>query len=191
MSDRTVLDGKRIVLGVTGSVAAYKGIEIASLLTKAGAEAPTVLTDAAQQFVRPLAFEAITHAPVYTGMFVDHTFEPRHIALAEGADLLLVAPATAQTLARLALGLADDLLASIALATEAPLLVAPAMNDRMWAHPATQTNAATLRERGVRFVGPAEGRLASGKRGLGRLSPPEAIVDAAAQLLRETPDAIV
>jgi phosphopantothenoylcysteine decarboxylase/phosphopantothenate--cysteine ligase len=191
MPDHAVLDGKRVVLGVTGSIAACKAVELAGLLVKAGATVPTVLTEAAQEFVRPLLFEAITRAPVYTGLFADHTYEPRHIGLAEGADLLLIAPATAQTLARMALGLADDLLASVALATEAPILVAPAMNDRMWAHPATQANAETLRERGVRFVGPEEGRLASGKVGVGRMSAPAAICDAAAAVLKEAPDAIV
>ncbi len=173
-----------VLLGVTGGVAAYKAAEIASRLVKAGAEVDVVMTDAAQRFVTPLTFESLTHRPVHTGLWAARVVEPNHVSLAERADLLLVAPATADAMAKFALGLADDLLSCVALATRAPILLAPAMNDNMWAHPATQAHAETLSARGVRTVGPVPGRLASGKEGApGRMAEPEAIVAAAAEIL--------
>lgn len=176
---------KTIILGVTGSIAAYKAVSIASELTKAGFRVPVIMTDAAQRFVQPLSFEAITHQPVYTGLWQEHMVEPRHIGLAEQADLLLIAPCTANMLAKLAHGFADDLLSCTALATRAPIMLAPAMNDHMYAHEATQQNRATLHNRGVLFVGPDGGRLASGKMGTGRMSQPESICTAATHLLEE------
>jgi phosphopantothenoylcysteine decarboxylase/phosphopantothenate--cysteine ligase len=184
-----VLKDKRIILGVTGGVAAYKAAYLASRLTQAGALVDVVMTEAATRFIAPLTFQSVTRRAVYTDMFElaagDSPDEVRipHIALAKSADLLLVAPATGNTLAKLAHGLADNLLTAIALATLAPSLVAPAMESDMWAHPATQANVATLRERGVTFVGPAAGHLASGAQGLGRMSEPEEILEMARAVL--------
>lgn len=175
---RDPLEGRRIVLGVSGSIAAYKALAVASSLVQAGAEVDAVLTRAAGELVRPLAFRALTHRPA-----TDDLWDPEgalamdHVALAQGASALLVAPATADVLARLALGLADDALTATALATRAPLVLAPAMEPRMWSHPATQGHVATLRARGAAFVGPVEGRMASGATGLGRMAEPEAVVD--------------
>ncbi len=173
-----VLRGRRIVLGITGSIAAYKGLGVASALVQSGALVDGLLTRAAGELIRPLALQALTHRPVThdlwsptAGMAMDH------IALARDADALLVAPATADTLARLALGRADDALATTALACRAPLLLAPAMEPLMWSHPATQENVATLLRRGATVIGPAEGRLASGKVGRGRMAPPDEIVN--------------
>jgi phosphopantothenoylcysteine decarboxylase/phosphopantothenate--cysteine ligase len=184
-----VLNNKRILLGVTGGVAAYKAAFLASRLTQAGATVDVVTTEAATRFVAPLTFQAITRRAVYTDMFEltvgqnpDEVQIP-HISLAKSADLLLIAPATGNTLAKLAQGLADNLLTAIALATPAPSLIAPAMESDMWAHPATQANVATLKERGASFVGPAAGHLASGAEGLGRMSEPEEILEMARVVL--------
>ncbi|MFH0910423.1 MAG: flavoprotein [Planctomycetota bacterium] len=185
MTSDSVLSGRRIVLAVTGSVAAYKAVELAGLLTRAGAVVPVILTRSAQEFLRPLSFEAITRQPVYTGLFEDHAVEPRHVALAEAAEAVAVAPATAQCLAKLALGLADDLLSCVALATRAPILLAPAMNEGMFTHPATQANLAMLRSRGVLVVGPEEGRLANGHVGIGRMAEPEAVFRAVRALFQQ------
>jgi phosphopantothenoylcysteine synthetase/decarboxylase len=163
---------KRIVLGVTGSIAAYRAADLASLLTKEGHELDVVLTDEALRFITALTFEALTRRPVYTrdndGM---RDGQPAHISLADRADLVVVAPATAHLLAQMAHGLAPDLLTSLLLATPAPVLVAPAMNGKMWHHPATQENVLLLRKRGVEFLGPEAGLLACGYEGLGRLWP--------------------
>jgi len=170
--------GRRIVLGVTGSIAAYKALSVASRLTQAGAVVDVILTAAAAEIVRPLAFQALTHRPVITSLW-DPTgpLGMDHIALAHAADVLVVAPATADVIARLALGLADDALTTTALATRAPLVIAPAMEPDMWSHPATQGHIATLLGRGATLVGPLDGRMASGKDGLGRLAEPDEIVD--------------
>jgi phosphopantothenoylcysteine decarboxylase len=172
---------KRIVLGVTGSIAAYRAAELASTLTKEGVEVDVVLTDEAQRFITPLTFHALTHREVFTrendGM---HAGQPTHIALADHADLVVIAPATAHLIAQLAHGLAPDLLTSLLLATPAPVLIAPAMNGKMWHHPATQDNVILLRKRGVSFIGPEAGLLACGYEGLGRLWP---VVDIASEIL--------
>jgi phosphopantothenoylcysteine decarboxylase/phosphopantothenate--cysteine ligase len=179
-----VLHNKRIILGVTGGIAAYKAAAVCSQLVQGGALVDVVMTAAAQKFITPLTFQALTHRPVYTDMFDIPAGENiPHIALADAADLLLIAPATAHTLGKLANGLADDLLAAIALATPAPLLLAPAMETDMWRHPATQANLDKLRAWGATIVGPAEGRLASGAMGLGRMVEPEEIVSAARVVL--------
>jgi phosphopantothenoylcysteine synthetase/decarboxylase len=163
---------KRIVLGVTGSIAAYRAADLASQLTKEGHEIDVVLTDEALRFITPLTFQALTRREVYTrendGM---RDGQPAHISLADRADLVVVAPATAHLLAQMAHGLAPDLLTSLLLATPAPVLVAPAMNGKMWNHPATQENVILLRKRGVNFVGPEAGLLACGYEGIGRLWP--------------------
>lgn len=179
------LDGKRIVLGVTGGIAAYKAATIASLLVQAGAQVDVVMTEAARQFIQPLTFSAITHTAVHTSAFSPWTGElAGHVGLAANADLVLVAPATAATIARLALGLSDDLIGLIALSTDAPLIVAPAMEDRMLHHPATREHLATLARRGATIVGPDRGRLASGATGEGRMAAPEEIAAAAAVVLQ-------
>ncbi len=173
------LAGMSIVLGVTGSIAAVKAIDLTSRLVRAKAVVDVVMTRSAAEFIRPIAFQAITHRPISADLW--KPADPSgmdHIQLSREADLMLVAPATADTIARLALGRADDALTTTALALNAPLVVAPAMEPEMWSHPATQANVATLHSRGVYFVGPVEGRLASGKMGLGRMEEPQAIVDA-------------
>ena len=171
------LQNRRIVLGVTGSIAAYKAADLASKLAQAGAQVDTILTHAATQFVTPLTFQSVTGRRAYTD---DELWGSEahvlHVGLAHGADLLLVAPATANTLAKLAHGQADDLLSVTALAATCPLMLAPAMDAGMFAHPATQANLATLVERGATVVGPEEGHLASGLTGPGRLSDPATIL---------------
>ncbi len=174
----TLLKDKHIILGVTGGIAAYKAATVCSRLVQTGAVVRVVMTGAAQKFIAPLTFHALTHRPVYTDMFDIPAGENiPHIALADSADLLVIAPATANTIAKLANGLADNLLTAIALATPAPILLAPAMESDMWRHPATQENVAKLRRRQVDFIGPAEGRLASGASGPGRMVEPDEIVD--------------
>jgi phosphopantothenoylcysteine decarboxylase/phosphopantothenate--cysteine ligase len=160
-----------IVLGVTGGIAAYKAADLASKLVQAGAQVDVIMTEAATRFVAPLTFQALTARPVHIDMFrlLEQT-EMAHLSLAARADLLVVAPATANTIARLAHGLADNLLCATALATRAPLLVVPAMDADMFKHPATQENLERLRQRGAVIVGPKEGRLASGKIGPGRMA---------------------
>ncbi|MFQ5576125.1 MAG: bifunctional phosphopantothenoylcysteine decarboxylase/phosphopantothenate--cysteine ligase CoaBC [Anaerolineae bacterium] len=183
------LHGRKIVLGVCGGIAAYKSAALTSKLVQQGALVNVALTGAAQKFITPLTFQALTHRRVYADIFhLPPDENIPHIALAKQADLLLIAPATANTLAKIANGLADNLLAAVALATSAPILVAPAMESDMWQHPATQTNIARLVEWGVSVVGPAEGRLASGATGRGRMVEPDAIVDAARRVLGQTGD---
>lgn len=178
------LDGKRIVLGVCGGIAAYKAADLVSKLQQAGALVDILLTEHAEEFVRPLTFAALSHRPVYT-----HLWEPtgeaaaRHIELGQRAALLLVAPATAHTIARLAHGLADDLLATVALACPAPLLLVPAMEPHMYAHPATQANLRLLAERGATILPPEVGHLASGAVGVGRFPETATILVEARRLL--------
>ncbi len=181
----SILQDKSIVLGVTGGIAAYKVVEVASRLVKSGAMVDVVMTEAATEFVGPLTFQAITHRPVVIEMFaLLQDTEIGHISLAERADLLLIAPLTANTLAKLAGGLADNMLTATALATRAPFLLAPAMNTGMWENPITQANLAHLQEaRDVTVVGPAYGRLASGAVGAGRMVEAEEIVEAARWVL--------
>ncbi len=165
-----MLEGKRIVIGVCGGIAAYKVADLVSKLRQAGALVDVVLTEDAERFVSALTFAALSQRPVYT-----HLWEPtgaaaaRHIELGREADLLLIAPATANTIARLAHGLSDDLLTTVALATTAPLLIAPAMETHMYQHSATQANLRLLAERGATIIAPESGRLASGEMGQGRL----------------------
>jgi phosphopantothenoylcysteine decarboxylase/phosphopantothenate--cysteine ligase len=178
------LTGKSIVLGVTGGIAGYKAASIASLVVQAGASVEVVMTEAAQRFVGPLTFSAITHASVHTDSFSPwHGDFTGHVGLAKNADLLVIAPATAATIAKLALGLADDLIGLIALSTTASTIVAPAMEEQMLNHPATQAHLRTLTERGVTIVEPAHGRLASGAVGEGRMASPESIVAVATDVL--------
>lgn len=176
--------GKRVLLGVSGSVAAYKAVELASRLTQRGALVDALMTPSAAKFVTPLTFRSVTGRPALTDLFdADSPEAVEHVALAQAADLLAVAPATAHMMAKLALGLADDPVSLTALATAAPLLVAPAMDAHMWEHPAVQRNAQTLRERGAVIVGPDEGRLASGLTGWGRLADADELLGRMAQTL--------
>lgn len=173
MEPITLLNDKRIVLGVTGSIAVYKAIDLASKLTQAGAMVDVIMTEAAQKFVTPLAFQAVTGRAVYTDMWASGgSALPTHIAhvgLGEGADLLVIAPITANSIAKLAHGLANDLLSVTALAARCPLVIAPAMDGGMYSHAATQANITTLVERGATLIEPDEGRFASGLIGKGRL----------------------
>lgn len=178
------LKGKVIVLGITGSIAAYKAADLASQLRQHGAEVWPVMTDAARRFVTPLTLQAVSHHPVAHDLWLEsEAASVGHVALADRADLLLVAPATANVIAQFAHGLATDFLTSLYLVCRAPVLVAPAMNGQMWLHPATQTNVATLRQRGHHFIGPEEGMLACGYEGVGRLWPVGEIIARAAHLL--------
>jgi phosphopantothenoylcysteine decarboxylase / phosphopantothenate---cysteine ligase len=174
------LPGKQIVLGVSGGIAAYKAVEIASRLVQAGAGVDVVMTDAAREFVTPLSFQAITKRDVRSSTFAGwDEAGAGHVSLAERADALLIAPATANTLAKLAHGFADDMLSVTHLAAAPrgiPIAIAPAMEPHMFQHPATQTNLGTLRARGAWIVGPEHGRLASGAAGIGRMSEPIKIV---------------
>jgi phosphopantothenoylcysteine decarboxylase/phosphopantothenate--cysteine ligase len=167
----TILDNKRIILGVTGSIACYKSVDLASKLAQAGAEIDVVMTEAAERFVSPLTFRSVTSRQVFSDMWTlaDHV---RHVRLGEEADLLLIAPATAHTIAKIAHGLADNLLSLTALTVSCPMLIAPAMDAGMYMNPATQSNVSTIRNRGVTIAGPAEGRMASGLEGLGRMLEP-------------------
>lgn len=178
---------KTILLGVTGSIAAYKAADLASRLVKSGCDVFVVMTAHAAEFVTPLTFQTLSRNAVTTGIFDEkESWHPGHIALADRADLLLVAPATANVIAKLAHGIADDALTSIALATRAPLLIAPAMNGKMWEHPATQENVAILKARGAEFIGPEEGLLACGYEGIGRLWDVADIADRAQAMLKKS-----
>ncbi len=173
------LTDRTIVLGVTGSIAVYKVVDLASKLTQAGAQVDVVMTPEAREFVAPITFQSVTGRRVYWNMWDAGSDLPEpHVALARRADLMVIAPATATTIARLALGLAEEMVSLTALATRAPMLVCPAMDSQMWEHPATQGNVETLRARGVTLVGPEEGRLASGQQGAGRLSEVDTIMGA-------------
>jgi len=181
------MSGKTVILGVTGSIAAHRAVDLASLLVKAGCVVHVVMTADAQKFVTPLPFKTLSRNPVVTDLYdVSDEWKPAHIELADAADLLLIAPATANTLAKLAHGLADDALSCIALALnrEAATLIAPAMNGKMWLHPATEANVSVLKKRGVEFLGPEKGLLSCGYEGIGRLWPVEKIAQKAGELLR-------
>jgi phosphopantothenoylcysteine decarboxylase/phosphopantothenate--cysteine ligase len=183
------MNGSRILLIVSGGIAAYKVLELIRLLRKRGAAVTSVLTAGGAQFVTPLSLQALTEAKVYTDLFsLTDESEMGHIQLSRSVDLVVVAPASANMLAKMAAGLSDDLASTLLLATDKPVLVAPAMNVRMWLHPATQANMAVLRARGVRVVGPDEGVMACNEFGPGRLAEPPAILEAIAGLLaRPTP----
>jgi len=184
-----MFEGKTIVLGVTGSIAAYKAVDLASKLVQAGIGVDVVMTDSAAKFVTPLSFRSITHRPVHTDMFAPVAdFNIEHVALAERADTVVIAPATANTIAKLATGLADDLLSCTVLATKAPLILAPAMDVGMYQNQVTQENLGKLRSRGYIIVGPAHGRLASGLEGMGRLVEVSEILAAIHQVLGRSGD---
>ena len=175
-----------VVFGVTGGIAAYKACEVLRLLQKGGCDVFVVMTKNACRFVSPLTFETLSGHPVAADTFDrPETWEVEHVALAKRADLFLIAPATANVLAKMAAGIADDMLTTTLLATAAPVLAAPAMNTGMYRHPATQSNLARLEERGVRFVSPVSGHLACGDEGEGKLASPQAIAEAALSLLSQ------
>lgn len=169
--------GKQIILGVSGSIAAYKAVELLRVLVREGAAVSVVMTEAATRFVNPLTFEVLSRQPVTSNLFAAHQ-ELLHLTLAERADLLVIAPATANVLAKCALGLADDLLSTMMLTTRCPVIIAPAMDGGMWDHPTVQAHTAVIRQRGVTVLEPEEGLLASGKVGRGRLTDQEAILSA-------------
>ena len=172
---------RRVLLCVCGGIAAYKAVELVRRLRDAGAEVQVAMTAAAQRFVDAQSFQAVSHRTVRHSLW-DAAAEAAmgHLELARWAELVIVAPATANTIAKLAHGMADDLVSTVCLASDAPLAVAPAMNHRMWLHPATQANIATLRARGVQVIGPDDGPLAEGESGPGRMREPQAIVQALA-----------
>ena len=176
--------GRHVVLGVTGGIAVYKSCEIVSRLRKLGVETHVIMTKNAAQFVQPLTFETLSNHPVVTDTFArPETWEVEHIALAKRADVFAIAPATANIMAKMACGIADDMLSTTILATKAPILLAPAMNTGMWTAAVTQQNVQTLKARGVHFAGPEAGFLACGDTGAGRMSEPETIVRAIVSLL--------
>jgi len=177
---------KNIVLGVTGSIAAHKAADLASQLTKQQCNVRVVMTTDAQRFVTPLPFKTLSRNPVVTDLYDEEEgWKPTHIRLADEADLLLIAPATANVIAKLANGIADDALTCIALALnpKAKILIAPAMNGKMWLHAATQQNVSTLKSRGAEFIGPEAGMLSCGYEGIGRLWPVDQIAERALKLL--------
>ncbi len=185
-----LMNGRFVILGVTGSIAACKAVDLASLLVKAGADVHVVMTPDAQRFVTPLPFKTLSRHAVVTDLYDEEEgWKPAHIELADRADLMIIAPATANTMAKLAHGLADDSLSCTALALrpEARLVLAPAMNGKMWLHPATQHNARLLQERGAEFIGPDKGMLSCGYEGIGRLWPVEEISKRVMALLTDAP----
>lgn len=184
-----MLANKTIVLGVTGSIAAYKAVDLASKLTQGGARVEVIMTESATKFVSPISFRSLTHRSVVTDMFDQTTeFSIEHVALAELADVVLIAPATANVIAKIAHGIADDMLTCTVLATKAPVVIAPAMNDNMYANQTTQDNVAKLKARGFVFIEPQYGRLASGKIGRGRLPEIETILGIVQQVLGRNSD---
>lgn len=173
----SILKGRTILLGVTGSIAAYKAADMTSRLTELGAEVYPIMTEGACSFIQPLTLQTLSRKPVAADLWKEgESWQPGHIELADRADLLLVAPATAHCIAQFAYGLAPDMLTSIHLATPAPVMIAPAMNGKMLAHPATRANIQILRERGYHFIEPDSGMLACGYEGKGKLAAVETIV---------------
>lgn len=184
-----MLTGKCVVVGVTGGIAAYKACEVVSRLKKLNADVRVIMTRNATEFVQPLTFQSLSHNPVSVDTFANiQTWEIEHIALAQRADLFIIAPATANIIGKLACGIADDMLSTTVMATRAPVLIAPAMNTAMLENPATQQNIRTLESRGMRMIAPGVGMLACGTSGAGRMSEPEQIVAAAVEALMPRED---
>ena len=183
------LTNKRIVLGVTGSIACYKALELASKLVQNGALVDTIMTKSSQEFLTPLAFKSITHRDVVTNMYdINSEFAINHVGLAESADIIVIAPATANTIAKISNGMSDDSLTTTVLAAKCPIVVAPAMDGNMFDNPATHNNRAMLVSRGIFISGPEYGRLASGLIGNGRMTSPEILVDIITMNLGSTGD---
>ncbi len=175
-----------VILGVTGSIAAYKACEIVTSLVKSGVEVVVVMTSPARQFITPLTFQTLSRNEVVTELFgPQEVHDPQHVSLSDRADLILIAPATANILGKLASGIAEDVLACTVLASKAKVLIAPAMDDRMYNHPVVQGNIEKLKGIGYRFIGPVEGRLSSGRIGVGRMAPVEEIVRLVQEELKE------
>ena len=180
-----VLNGREVLVGVSGGIAAYKAAALVSRLVQAGAATSVVMTEHAARFVGPLTFQALTGRTVHMDQFAaPEVYHADHIALADRAEIVVVAPATANCLGKLAHGIADDLLSTVLLAVECPVFLAPAMNVRMWAHPAVRANVKVIESRGVHFEGPEEGRLACGAAGPGRMAEPETILAAILEILQ-------
>lgn len=184
----SILKGKTILIGVTGSIAAYKACDLVSRLMDRGAVPKVVMTKSAQRFIRPLSFESLTGEPVVTSMW-KRTQAYRstvHISLAQAVDCAVVAPATANCIAKLRTGICDDILSCVLCALDKPVIMSPAMNDNMWNSPATQENVAVLKNRGVTFIDPAEGKLACGTVGKGRMADTETIIGTIEKVLNLT-----
>lgn len=178
MKKNSPLEGKIILLGLTGSIAIYKSCELVRRLREAGAEIFCLMSSGAQEFVSPLTFSALSGHPVASEIWDQSLWKMAHLELAEKAHLYLIAPASTNSLARLAAGMADDIVTATACATTAPILIAPAMHDKMWTHPATRSNVKVLKSYGYHFVGPEYGALAQGKEGWGRFAEPPTIIAA-------------
>jgi phosphopantothenoylcysteine decarboxylase/phosphopantothenate--cysteine ligase len=177
------LDGVKIVLGVSGGIAAYKAIDLASKLTAAGAEVRTVLTESAINLVSAKSFEAVTGGPAHTSMWEQQEFKIGHVNLADWADVIVIAPATANIIGKFANGICDDLLSTMLCACWAkPMIFAPAMNDKMWTNPAVQENVKFAERIGVKIIGPGQGRLACGTEGIGRMAEPLEILEAVGKI---------
>ncbi len=188
-ADAPNLSGREILLAATGGIACYKAADLASRLVRAGAGVSVAMTDAATRFVAPLTFQSLTGRQVHTSLWeAGEKYTHQHLALTERAEIMIVAPATANIIAKIAAGIADDLVSALALSAGGcrPILVAPAMNTRMWLAPPTQDNLRTITDRGVHTVGPGEGRLACGDTGPGRMAEPAEILVAAANILPAT-----
>ena len=173
-----------IILGVTGSIAAYKATEIVSKLKTLGHDITVIMTTSAQQFITPLTFRTLSKNQVLTHLFEDITNDPLHVTLVDKADLVVIAPATANIIGKIASGIADDILTCTVMATKSPVLIAPAMDDRMYENPVVQGNIKKLKGLGVKFIGPEQGRLASGRLGVGRLAATELILETIERELR-------
>jgi phosphopantothenoylcysteine decarboxylase/phosphopantothenate--cysteine ligase len=185
---RQDLTGREVVVGITGGIAVYKVCAVVSALVQRGAGVTCVMTKAARQFVRPLSFEALSGRKVLTSLWRPVlSYDPQHIRLTERADLFLIAPATANIIAKIACGIADDLLSTLMTSVTCPVVIAPAMNKEMWANQVVHSNVSRLRALGFHFVGPGEGWQACRSVGIGRLEEPPVIVDAVARLLLATP----
>lgn len=184
-----VLSGKTVVFGVTGGIAAYKAAEVCSALVKGGASVHVIMTEHAMRFIGPVTFRTLTGNPVITGLFDEpREHEIAHVALADRADVMLIAPATANIIGKIASGIADDMLSTAVMAADCPVVLAPAMNYRMWENPMVRANVERLETLGYRFVNPEQGRLACGEEGVGRLASPEAIVQSVVDCLERLHD---
>lgn len=182
------LAGYELVVGVGGGIAAYKVCHVVSRLVQRGCGVSVAMTAAGTEFIRPLTFQALTRRQVFTSLWsAPGYYDPQHLALTESADLFLVAPCTANLIGKFAAGIADDLVSTLMIGRGCPVLLAPAMNTRMWENPIVQRNLGALRELGCAFVGPEEGRLACGTTGQGRMAEPDAIVEAVARMLKPHP----
>jgi len=180
------LKGVNLLLGVSGGIAAYKSVDLASKLTAGGASVKTIMTESAREFIRPKSFEVVCRQPVYTSLWTsEQQYTATHIGFIDWADIIVIAPATADIIAKIAAGICDDLLTTTVCACwEKPILLAPAMNDKMWANPVVQRNTETIKKQGIKIAGPAKGRLACGDEGEGRMLEPEQIIEEIVKLIK-------